>query len=70
MHVKYIVQVKRELLSIPEAACHYGMNKEILYRLVKKGVIRAKQMGRRYMVYWKDIKTYLIEENKRLSGER
>lgn len=68
--MKYIVQVKRELLSIPEAACNYGMNKEILYRLVKKGVIRAKQMGRRYMVYWKDIKTYLIEENKRLSGER
>ena len=68
--MKYIVQVKRELLSIPEAACYYGMNKEILYRLVKKGVIRAKQMGRRYMVYWKDIETYLIEENKRLSEER
>ena len=68
--MKYIVQVKRELLSIPEAACNYGMNKEILYRLVKKGVIRAKQLGRRYMVNWKDIETYLIEENKRLSGER
>ncbi len=69
MYVRYIVNIERRLYSIPEAACYYGMYEEKLYSLVKSGAIRSKQMGRRLMIYGRDIEKYLIEENKRLSGE-
>lgn len=45
------------------------MYEEKLYSLVKSGAIRSKQMGRRLMIYGREIERYLMEENKRLSGE-
>ena len=67
--MRYIVNIERRLYSIPEAACYYGMYEEKLYSLVKSGAIRSKQMGRRLMIYGREIERYLMEENKRLSGE-
>ncbi|SEL08174.1 hypothetical protein SAMN02910353_01816 [Ruminococcus sp. YRD2003] len=67
--MRYIVNVDKQLLSVHEAACLYDMLDDKLYYLIKRGAIKSKRMGSRFMVYGSSIERF-IEETDRICQQQ
>ncbi len=59
---------KKEFLTLEEVADLLGVNYQLIYRLVRKGDLRAARLGRVYRVERSDLDAYL-ESSKQASVE-
>lgn len=57
------------LLTIQEAAEFLRMSRSTIYRMVKRGDLKAHKVGKKWLIYMKDLKE-LVERGAKPTEER